>query len=149
VAKNILEAIKATSRKRKNILWFNPPWAMNVKTNVGANFLKLVDKHFPKSNTLNKIVNQYTIKVSYRTTPNLKKIISSHNTKILQKSEKQAEISCNCVQKEKCPLNGECLTDNLIYQASVVTAQPNPETHTYIGLTANQFKSRLGNYKKS
>ena len=140
---------KARSRKRKNILWFNPPWAMNVKTNVGANFLKLVDKHFPKSNTLNKIVNRNTVKVSYRTTPNLKKIISSHNAKILQKSEKQAERSCNCVQKEKCPLNGECLTDNLIYQASVVTAQPNPETHTYIGLTANQFKSRLGNHKKS
>ena len=67
---------KARSRKRKNILWFNPPWAMNVKTNVGANFLKLVDKHFPKSNTLNKIVNRNTIKLSYRTTPNLKKIIS-------------------------------------------------------------------------
>ena len=38
---------------------------------------------------------------------------------------------------------------NLIYQASVVTTQPIPETHTYIGLTANEFKSRLGNHKKS
>ena len=46
-------------------------------------------------------------------------------------------------------MSPEWRTDNLIYQASVVTAQPNPETHTYIGLTANQFKSRLGNHKKS
>jgi hypothetical protein len=46
-------------------------------------------------------------------------------------------------------MSGFCLTDKIIYQASVVTTQPNPTTHTYIGLTANDFKSRLGNQKKS
>ena len=139
---------KPRSRKRK-ILWFNPPWAMNVKTNVGAKFLNLLDKHFPKNNPLSQIINRNTVKISYRTTPNIKKVISSHNAKILQNSEKQAERSCNCRQKNKCPMSGFCLTDKIIYQASVVTTQPNPTTHTYIGLTANDFKSRLGNHKKS
>ena len=38
---------KKRSRK-KNILWFNPPFSVSVKTNVGAKFFKLIDKHFPK-----------------------------------------------------------------------------------------------------
>ena len=120
-----------------------------MKTNIGGKFLKLIDKHFPKVNPLSKIINRNTIKVSYRTTPNLKRIITSHNSKILKKTEKQAGRSCSCRDKEKCPLAGECLTDKLIYQATIVTAQPNPETHTYIGLSAPPFKSRLGNHKKS
>ena len=40
----------ARSRK-KQILWFNLPFSSSVKTNVGAKFLKLIDKHFPKDNT--------------------------------------------------------------------------------------------------
>ena len=34
------------SRKR-NIIWFNPPFSKNVKTNVGKIFLGLIKKHFP------------------------------------------------------------------------------------------------------
>ena len=49
-------------RKRK-IIWFNPPYSMNVKTNIGKTFLKLVRKHFPKRNALNKIFNKNTLKV--------------------------------------------------------------------------------------
>ena len=40
---------KQNSRNRKrDIVWFNPPYSTSVKTNVGAKFLQLVDKHFPK-----------------------------------------------------------------------------------------------------
>ena len=145
---NQLNNMKPRARKRQ-IVWFNPPWAMNVKTNVGGQFLKLVDKHFPKSNPLSKIVNRNTVKISYRTTPNIKKVISSHNAKILRNAEKQEERSCSCRNKDKCPLDGKCLTKNLIYQATVVTTQPTPETQTYIGLSAPEFKARLGNHKKS
>ena len=141
---------KPRNRKRK-VLYFNPPWAMNVKTNVGAKILKLVDKHFPKGHPLHKILNRNTVKVAYRTTPNMKKIIASHNSKILREGEKQAERSCSCRNQDLCPLEGKCLTKNLIYQATVVTnpTQPNPEKHTYIGLSATQFKMRLANHKKS
>ena len=44
--------------RTRHILWFNPPYSNSVKTNVGAMFLKLVDKHFPKSNPLNKVINR-------------------------------------------------------------------------------------------
>ena len=74
---------KKRCRKRK-VLWFNPPWASNVKTNIGAEFLKLIDKHFPKGHPLHKVLNRYTVKVSYRTTPNIKKLIAAHNSKILR-----------------------------------------------------------------
>ena len=187
------------SRRRVN-LYFNPPYSITVKTNVGKIFLQLIDKHFPKSNHLNKIINRQKIKVSYRTTPNMKKIISSHNSKVIRKNENPLqEKSCNCRDKESCPLEGKCLTDNIIYQATVTPIPPNqsqtqsdthstqsdspptetdtpptqgaspptqsdtpltqsdtqpsqnqpPQIHTYVGLTSNTFKIRIGNHKKS
>ena len=32
---------------KRQIIWFNPPFSANVKTNVGKIFMRLVDKHFP------------------------------------------------------------------------------------------------------
>ena len=37
---------KERNRKRQ-IIWFNPPYSVNVKTNVGKLFIRLTDKHFP------------------------------------------------------------------------------------------------------
>ena len=37
------------NRNRK-IIWFNPPYIVNVKTNIGRIFLRLIDKHFPQHN---------------------------------------------------------------------------------------------------
>ena len=51
------------SRKRK-IIWFNPPYSMNVETNIGKTFLKLVKKPFPRNNSFHKIFNKSTIKIS-------------------------------------------------------------------------------------
>ena len=137
---------KSRCRKR-NILWFNPPYSSSVKTNVGAKFLKLIDKHFPKSNPINKVVNRKNTKVSYRTTSNIQKIISSHNQKVIRSSENSVDKPlCNCRSKPNCPLEGKCLVDNLVYQAEVVT---NEETQTYIGLSSTTFKLRYGNHKES
>ena len=56
-------------------------------------------------------------------------------------------VDCNCRNKNTCPLDGKCLTDNIIYQASV-TSQNGVE-ETYTGLTADKFKLRYANHKKS
>ena len=32
----------------RQIIWFNPPYSGNVKTNVGKILLRLVHKHFPR-----------------------------------------------------------------------------------------------------
>ena len=47
-----------------NILWFNPPYSQNVKTNIGKTFFKL-KKHFPTDARLSKIINTNTLKLSY------------------------------------------------------------------------------------
>ena len=31
----------------RNITWFNPPFSLNVRTNVGARFLKIIETSFP------------------------------------------------------------------------------------------------------
>ena len=59
-------------RKHKPI-YYNPPFSLNVKTNIGAAFLKLIDKHFPRGHKLNKYFNRSTVKVSYSTMPNMNK----------------------------------------------------------------------------
>ena len=41
-----MEQNEKKKRKRK-IIWFNPPYSSTVKTNVGKLFLKLVKQHVP------------------------------------------------------------------------------------------------------
>ena len=43
-------------------------------------------------------------------------------------------------------MNGECLTKNVIYQATV---ESNKGNETYIGLTGDQFKTRFRNHTAS
>merc|ERR1711954_566729 len=41
-------ASKSRNKKRKrNVTWFNPPFNSTVKTNIGKEFLKVVDECFP------------------------------------------------------------------------------------------------------
>ena len=49
--------------RRRKVTWFNPPYSANIKTNVGKEFLNLVDKCFPKSNPLHKVFNRQTLKI--------------------------------------------------------------------------------------
>ena len=133
---------KKQNRKR-NILWFNPPYCSTVKTNVGGKFLKLINKHFPRSNPLHKVINRMNTKVSYRTTSNMKQIISSHNKKLLRKSENPKIKKCNCT-KEPCPIEGKCQTENVVYQATI---QSENDEQTYVGLTSTSFKVRWSNHK--
>lgn len=87
--------------------------------------------------------------------PNIGNIISMHNGAITSKPEPEPVISeseqrndnqkqsdkCNCRDSDDCPLQNKCLTTGIIYQA-IVTRQDNTTDETYIGLTANSFKSR-------
>ena len=104
-------------RKRK-IIWFNPPNSMNMKTNIGKTFLKLVKKHFLRNKSFHKIFNRNTIKISYSCMRNISSIIASHNISVLRPKAK--EYGCNCRNKESCPLQNQCLTPKVIYEATVV-----------------------------
>ena len=76
---------KKRSRKRR-IYWFNPPWDMNVATNVGKKFFQILDETIPPGHPLHKVFNRKTVKLSYSTMPNMLKKISVHNSRVTAKA---------------------------------------------------------------
>ena len=131
---------------RKNT-WFNPPFSANVSTNIGAKFLRLIDTCFPPGHILHKIINRNTVKVSYRCMPNMKTILGRQNSKIANKNNVPAPPpGCNCKgDTPNCPLNGACLTTELVYKATVTRTDTN-HVETYTGLTGGTFKARYNNH---
>ena len=121
-------------RRKRKIIWFNPPYSKSVQTNVARKFLLLIDKYFPKKHKLHKIFNRNTVKVSYSTMQIFESVIRSHNHKILNPQEQDRDDQkCNCSRKELCPLQGNCLIEQVIYRGEVVNAS-NEATNNYIGL---------------
>ena len=146
-----LEFEKPKKKKRtrtRNILWFNPPYNQNVKTNIGKEFLKIIDKNFPEGHPLRKIFNRSTVKISYSCSMNMEGYIQSHNKMILKKNTEQntKEESCNCRNKDECPLDKKCLHNDIVYRANV---RADNEEKTYIGMTGDKFKTRYTNHKQS
>ena len=112
-----------------------------VQTNVGCNFLALVEKHFPRTNPLHKILNRNCVKVSYSCMPNMEMIIKSRNKQLLnqqQRTQEPATRQCDCRSKESCPLQGRCLTSFTVYRATL--RAETGEEHQYIGMTEGTFK---------
>ena len=128
---------KEKRKRRRKIIWFNPPFSLSVKTNIGKLFFKMLKKNFPKSNPFSKIFNKNTIKISYSCTRNMKSIISSHNKQILTPKNKQ--VVCNYKIKNSFPLDNKCLTSQLIYQADATNNLDN-EYKYYLGLAETTFK---------
>ena len=95
IESNNSERNKTMERK---IISFNPPYSMNVESNIGKTFLKLVKKDFPCNNSFHKIFNNNTIKISYICMRKINSIIASHNKSILRL--KAEEYGCNCRNKE-------------------------------------------------
>ena len=133
-------------KRRRKAIWFNPPWNDEVSTNIARKFLYLLAKHFPKGTALGKFLNKNTVKVSYRTCPNLQSTISGHNRRLLDTNQRPSEKGCNCRVPRDCPLDGKCLTSNLVYKSTVNSVDGPKE---YIGLTASTFKTRYTSHKSS
>ena len=140
---------KPKNRKRKCI-WFNPPYSLSATTRLGAKLLALIDKCFPMDHPLKKIFNRNTVKVSYRTTPNLGQTIVGHNKKLLKPKPQETE-NCNCKPRASCPLQNKCLETNIVYQATVTETnnQEPPKVETYVGLCSTTFKARFSGHKSS
>ena len=80
---------------------------------------------------------------------NMGSIIKAHNSRVLRESdpnESQPPKSCSCpkTRKDQCPLQQKCLTENIIYKATVSTAGGEKE---YIGSTGRSFKERFSGHK--
>ena len=74
------------NRNRK-MIWFNPPFSLNVKTDIGKEFFKLIRKHFPRNHSFSKMFNLNTIKISYSSMKNMKNLIKQHNARVLKNQE--------------------------------------------------------------
>ena len=141
----------AKKKRKRDIIWFNPPYNSEVSTNIGRKFLELIDYHFPKNHKLRSCINRNCIKVSYSCTKNMRNIIQSHNKTLLKKyktdqeEKREEKITCNCRPREACPLDGHC-QESIVYKAEVNNRQG--QKVIYIG-SSNDFKKRYANHKKS
>lgn len=152
---NTAKSTTTDEKKKKNrnrkITWYNPPYCAAVTTNIGRQFLNLIDTHFPKKHKLHKIINRNSVKIGYSCTKNVKAIIQSHNNNVLTKDDdtlnKRTTSKCNCRNKETCPLDRNCQQEDVIYEATIDNPTKN-ETKKYIGSTTN-FKYRFSSHKSS
>ena len=133
-------------KRKRNVTWFNPPYSNSVKSNIGRDFLQLLDTAFPPSNPLNKLFSRQTVKISYKCMPNMAQSVSRHNATVLKGDQPQPAAppvrSCNCKDgPATCPAQAKCLTDSVVYKATV-TETVSGMKEIYTGMTANRFKDR-------
>ena len=140
---------KTKNSRKKNMLWYNPPYSNNVATNVGKEFYQLIGKHFLPHHRLHKIINRNCIKMSYSCMPNIGDISSLHNKAILQQSDKKTkdeDKQCNCRDRNTCLLEGSCKKGPIVYKATL-TSQNKPMV--YYGSCETEFKITCNNRKQS
>ena len=125
------------------IIWFTPPYLVNVKTNIGEVFLNLLHKHFPSTHLFQKIFNKNTAKISYSCMRNMNSIISAHNRSIL--NPPKTNYGCNCRDSTDCPLQNQRLTPNIVCQADISNNVGN-ENKVYSGVSETPFKERYSNH---
>ena len=131
---------KPTKRNRKRrTIWFNPPYSANVKTNIGKLFLRLLVNNFPRHHRYHKLFNKNNVKLSYSCMPSMENIISNHNANLLKVPTPTAIKTCDCNVKRNCPLNGNCMSECVVYNANV---HGPTKTRTYHGVVGGMFKSR-------
>ena len=112
--------------RKKNVIWFNPLFRVNVKTKFGNYLLNLIGKLFPPRDKFNKLFNRNTIKVSYNCVPNIKGEIHKHDKSTSEKTyQKHPDTQlCNCTNEKQRPLNGHCLTESIVCQANITANIP-------------------------
>ena len=76
----------------------------------------------------------------------MKNSIKQHISKILSEAETHQEKSCNCCNKNNCPLNGNCQVKTIVYKATVTTQD---NYRIYYGTSEDEFKTRYNNHTKS
>ena len=138
---------KPKRKRKKKILYYNPPYSVTIITDIGKQFFRLMEKHFPVGAPLRKHINKNKVKFSYSTCANMKSHISKHNAKVLRKEETKKGNVCKCVGKYgKCPIPGKCNLKSVVYKADVQNPITN-EVKSYIGLTKNEFIKRFDQHR--
>ena len=134
------------NRNRKNI-WFNPPYSINVKTNIGRIFLRLIDKHLPRHHKYHKLFNRNNLRIT-SCVPNLASVIRNHNTSLLNDPTPTDIKECSCRQKAECSLDKKCLSGYLVCNALDERLGTNKTKH-YYGTCEKNFKEGHNNHTTS
>ena len=106
-------------QRKRNIIYYNPIYSgsPNINTNIGKTCLKVISKHFPKTNKLSKIFNKNNKKISYSCMSNISSVISGHNKNFLDLTVTQYGLNCRI--RENCPLQNQFLTPGNIHGVDV------------------------------
>ena len=83
----------STRKRRRKILWYNPPFSRNVQTNIGKKFFALINKHFGKHSRYHKALNRNIVKLSYSCLAEKFHILTSKNNGLLNK---RSELISKC-----------------------------------------------------
>ena len=116
------------------------------KDKLRQSVFKACKKLFSRSHKFNKIFNLNTIKISYRSMPNVKNLIKQNNLKIMTKYQTKLQRSCNCRIRKSCPLNGKCLRQCMVCKAEVTT---NITYKEYYGTSEGESEPRCNNHAQS
>ena len=81
--------------------------------------------------------------------PNVKSIINKHNKTVLDPPTSNSERTYNWINSETCSLQQKCLTNNIMYKATITSNQDNYHHKIYYGITETKFKQRYPNHIKS
>ena len=68
---------------------------------------------------------------------NVQQLIKKDNN-FIQNKKSKTTLSCNCRDKNGCPLNGNCRTENVIYESTSLTK--NNIKKVYLGVSEEKFK---------
>ena len=73
--------------------------------------------------------------------PNIKAKTHKHNKNILGKAQQKNPDTQlrNCANKNQCLLNGQCLTESIIYQANITANIPGYKEKVYFGASETKF----------
>lgn len=147
-----------SKRRKRNVIYFHPPWSDQIETKIGMSFLSLLDKHFPKGAELHKYFSRQKVKVSYSNLPNVSRAIKGINRRVLHPETALQLKGCDCESARSgngcVEEGGHCLTTNCVYHAKLSYELPHPTTGMliqwikgYFGLTKNLFKERVSSHK--
>ena len=131
---------------KREVIWFNPPYSANVKTNIGQEFFRLLQSHFHRDHRYHQIFNKNKVKLSYSCMRNVSSYISGHNRNVIG-NEAPTDRMCNCRKPDECELGNECLSQNIVYK-SIVTTVPDDTERDYLGCTADKWKNRRGGHRQ-
>ena len=63
--------------------------------------------------------------------------------------KKTEPVTCNCINKNGCPLSNQCQITNIIWKAKITSNLRNYNGKIYYGTSEGTFKHQYGNHKKS